>query len=270
MIVPQKSQALLHWFRLYNRFYLRKHFHRVHLDGDLTLLLGDGKTPLLLCVNHSSWWDLLLGVLGDELLSEWDSYAFMDEAQLKRYRFFASLGVIGVDRSSLQGAKECLTFAQGLLQGKQRALWITPQGEFTSNTARPIRFQPGIGAIAQGLGEFSVSTVVFDYDFWTERHPEAFLSFSPPERVRVLPEFDRKAFVQELEQKMERHLDAVRALREQRNPTLFTPLLQSQKGVSILYDLIRSLGALRRGERFLRSHEALSTPQWRERKQNKK
>ena len=121
MIVSPKSPSLLRWFRLYNRHYLRRNFHRVHLHGEPNLLQGDGKTPLLICANHSSWWDLLLGVLGDELLSDWDSYAPMDEVQLRRYRFFASLGVIGVDRSSLQGAKEFIAFAKKLLQEIGRA-----------------------------------------------------------------------------------------------------------------------------------------------------
>ena len=269
MITPHKSEPLLRWFRLYNRHFLRRNFHRVHLDGDLSQLMGDGHTPLLLCVNHSSWWDLLMGVLGDELLDGWDSYAPMDEVQLRRYRFFASLGVIGVDRTSLHGAKEFVAFAQELLHGKQRALWITPQGEFTSNTRRPIHFQPGVGHIAQELGEFYVSTVVFDYEHWSEKRPEAFLSLKPFERITVTSEFDRKAFVHRLEQNMESHLDALQAIREQRNPALFTPLLQNGGGISPVYDVARSITAKWRGEPLVRAHGEVETTPWREMKRPK-
>ena len=62
MIRPRKSPWLERGFYLYNRGFLRANFNRVHLDGDLDSLHGDGNTPLLLCANHSSWWDLLLGM----------------------------------------------------------------------------------------------------------------------------------------------------------------------------------------------------------------
>ncbi len=263
MIRPAKSIWVQRAFRLYNRRYLGRSFHRIHLDGDLTALRGDGQTPLLLCLNHSSWWDLLLGVYLDELMPEWDSYAPMDERQLERYRFFSRLGVIGVDRTSLHGAREFVDYCQELLEGKQRLLCITSQGEFTSNTARPIRFQPGIGAIAGKLSAFSVATVVFDYEFWSEKRPEAFISVRPPQRITVTPAFDRRDFVHTMEQKMADHLDALTSLRQQRDPQLFTPLLGGSGIVSPVYDMLRAGTARLRGETFVQSHSEVVTPPWR-------
>jgi len=264
MIPARKSPWIQRGFRAYNRRYLAKNFHRIHLDGDLAALRGDGETPLLLCINHSSWWDLLLGVMLDELLPGWDAYAPMDEAQLRRYRFFSHLGIIGVDRTSLQGAREFVDYCRELLEGRPRALGITPQGAFTSNSARPIRFQPGIGAIAGSLSCFYVSTVVFDYEFWSEKRPEAFLSVRPLERVTVGPGFDRRAFVHDMERKMEAHLDALTALREQREPARFSTLISSSNRISPVYDVGRALRARLRGESFVRSHGDVVTPHWRE------
>ena len=79
--------------------------------------------------------------------------------------FFARLGIIGVDRTSLAGAKEFIDYASGLLKRRSRALWITPQGAMLSNHARPIRFQPGIGALAEQLGDFYSVTIAFHYEF---------------------------------------------------------------------------------------------------------
>ena len=266
MIPARKSLWIQRGFRAYNRRYLRRSFHRLHLDGDLEALRGDGRTPLLLCINHSSWWDLLLGVALDELLPGWDAYAPMDEVQLRRYPFFSHLGVIGVDRKSLQGAREFVDYCQELLEGRPRALGITAQGEFVSNSARPIRFQPGIGAIAKSLSSFYVSTVVFDYEFWSEKRPEAFLSVRPLERVTVGPDFDRRAFVHGMERKMEDHLDALTALREQRDPTRFSTLISSSDVISPVYDAGRALMARLRGESYAQSHGDVVTPHWREMK----
>jgi len=262
MIRPCKSPWVQRGFRAYNRRLLQRSFHHLYLDGDLTALRGDGETPLLLCVNHSSWWDLLIGLYLDELLPEWDSYAPMDARQLQRYRFFSRLGVIGVDRTSLQGAREFVGYCQELLAGAARALWITPQGEFTSNSVRPIRFQPGIGSIAQALNAFYVSTVVFDYAFWSEKRPEAFISVRPLEYVKVDADFDRRAFVSALERKMEAHLDALTVLRDRRDPARLTPLLSSPGVISPLYDAARTLTARLRGERVARSHGEVVTPPW--------
>jgi len=151
-----------------------------------------------------------------------------------------------------------------LLEGKPCALGITPQGAFTSNSARPIRFQPGIGAIAKSLSRFYVSTVVFDYEFWSEKRPEAFLSVRPPERVTVGPDFDRRAFVHDMERKMEDHLDALTALREQRDPTRFSTLVSRSNGISPVYDAGRALVARLHGESFAQSHGDILTPHWRE------
>lgn len=264
MIRPRKSVWVQRGFRAYNRRFLRRSFHRIHLDGDLTALHGDGRTPLLVCVNHSSWWDLLLGILLDELLPEWDSYAPMDERQLRRYRFFSQLGVIGVDRASLHGAREFVDYCRELLEGQPRALWITPQGEFTSSSVRPVRFLPGIGAVGQALSAFYAATVVFDYEFWAEKRPEAFLSIRPAERIVVGEDFDRRAFIQTMERNMEAHLNALTALRQQRDAEKFVTLLSGSSVVSPVYDTMRALAARLRGERFVRLHEGVTTPRWRE------
>ena len=262
-VLTCKSAWLLRAFQGYNRLLLRHTFHNVHLDGDLAWLRGDGKTPLLLCVSHAAWWDLLLGFAIADLLPEWDSYAAMDSVQLARYPFLSKLGVIGVDRSRLAGVRDFVSTSRELLEAKPRALWITPQGEFASTDLRPVRFQPGIGFIARELSEFYVSTVVMDYEFWSESRPEAFLSLRPLERITSGPDFDRRAFVHSMEGKLESHLDALKSLRLQRDTALFTPLLTGSRASIPIYDTIRALSARLRGERFDPEHGAVKTPKWR-------
>ncbi len=266
MIPPTKSVWLQRAFRVYNRQYLRKSFHCIHFDGDISWLKGDGKTPLLLCANHSSWWDLLLSLQLSDMLPDWDCYGVMDEVQLQRYRFFSRLGVMGVDRTSIRGAREFLKFCQELLQNKPRALFIAPQGNLISNSVRPVNFQPGIGSIAQSLNTFAAATVVFDYEFWSERLPEAFISIRPIEQIQPGVDFSRRKFVRTMECRMEDHLDAFAALRAQRDPSLFRPLLTSSAGISPVYDSMRAISSRLRGEQFVRAHGDIVSPTWNESK----
>jgi hypothetical protein len=173
-----------------------------------------------------------------------------------------------VDRSSLAGVKAFLRYAEELLRGQSRALWITPQGEMVSNLARPIRFQPGIGHLAARLPAGYVTTIALHYEFWDEKTPEAFVSFSsqPPIRLHAVG-FDRRAFVYGLERRLEDQLDTLLELARQRDPTRFQPLLYGQSGISPTYDAIRRLAARLCGERFSPEHSARRTPPWKERKE---
>lgn len=175
MIPARKSPLIEAWFRGYVRRYLRRSFHRVLLLGEPPAM-PDG--PLLVCMNHSSWWDpLLVFWLSRELLS-WDAYGPMDQRQLNRYPILARIGAFGVDRESLQAAREFVRYSDELLRGRRRALWLTAQGAMVSSAARPVRFYSGVASLVQSLGVAHVTTVVLEYEFWDEKRPEAFVSFA--------------------------------------------------------------------------------------------
>jgi len=263
MIPAAKSPFLEKCFRLYTRRYLQRSFHAVHRLGDVPEIASEGRTPLLVCLNHSSWWDVPLGFFAATDLIGWECYGVMDERQLRRYRFFAKLGMIGVDRTGLTGAKEFLGYCERLLRGRRRALWMTPQGEMVSSRTRPIRFQPGLGHLAERLGSFCVTTIALHYEFWGERLPEAFVSLSPVVRIEAAEgDFDRKAFVHAQEQRLEAQLDTLLALVQRRDATAFQPLLQGRAGVSPTYDSLRALSARGQGARFTAEHGAVVTPPW--------
>jgi 1-acyl-sn-glycerol-3-phosphate acyltransferase len=269
MLMPaSKSPLLEQCFVRYTRHYLRRNFCAIHLLGDPPRFTDDGQSPLLVCLNHSSWWDVLLGLYVETELFGWEAYTVMDARQLSRYRFLNRLGVIGVDRSSLAGAKEFLHYAENLLKDRRRALWITPQGAMLSNHQRPIVFQPGVSHLAVHLGDFYLAHVTFHYEFWQDRMPEAFVSISPVEKVRVCRETnDRKAFLHAQEHIQEAQLDALLKHVEQRDPAPFRTLLRGKGGISTTYDMFRATTAKLRGEAFTPEHGQVITPQWKNRRQ---
>ncbi len=265
MIIPaSKTPWLQFLFGQYTRRYLQRNFHAVYRYGPAPDCELTENIPLLVILNHSSWWDVLLGLIAAEDFFSREWYGVMDARQLERYRFFAKLGMIGVDRSSLQGAKEFLAYSEALLKNRPRALWLTPQGEMLSNQRRPVRFQPGIGHLAERLGDFYFTSVVFHYEFWNEKRPEAFLSLSPVERVHCGADFSRRDFVRAGERRLERQLDELLRAVEGRDADCFVPLLRGATGISATYDLIRAAGAKLRGQTFRSEHGEIATPQWKQ------
>ncbi len=250
----------------YVRRYLRRSFHAVHLLGEPPLFDDDGRTPLLVCLNHSSWWDVLLAFHVEREFFGWEQYGVMDERQLQRYRFFANLGMIGVDRTSLAGAREFLDYTERLLRGQRRALWLTPQGAMLSNQQRPFVFQPGLAHLAERLGRFHIARVSLHYEFWDDKLPEAFVSVSSVEMIEADANFRRRDFLHAQEQHLEAELDILLAAARHRDASAFAPLLRSTTGISPTYDMLRALTARLRGRSFASEHSALTTPAWKKRK----
>ena len=265
MLIPaSKSPMLERWFLRYTRGYLQRGLQAVHLFGEAPRFDDDGQTPLVVCMNHSSWWDVLTGFYVEHELFGWEAYTVMDARQLERYRFFRRLGVIGVDRSSIAGAKEFLRYAESLLKGRRRALWITPQGEWVSNHRRPIRFQSGLGHLASQLGSFHLARVTFHYEFWNDRLPEAFVFASAVEKIRVgSGGVDRRSFLREQEQALESQLDSLLSHVEARDSSVFRPMLRGKGGISPTYDTIRAASAKLKRESFAADHGQVITPRWR-------
>lgn len=257
MIPARKSPLIEAWFRGYVRRYLRRSFHRVLLLGEPPAM-PDG--PLLVCMNHSSWWDpLLVFWLSRELLS-WDAYGPMDQRQLNRYPILARIGAFGVDRESLQAAREFVRYSDELLRGRRRALWLTAQGAMVSSAARPVRFYSGVASLVQSLGVAHVTTVVLEYEFWDEKRPEAFVSFATAIPVVAGPGFVRKPFLRELEARMERQMDELAEARRERNASLFRVLLSGETGISPVYDRFRQTCARRARSTHAPEHGAVRTP----------
>jgi 1-acyl-sn-glycerol-3-phosphate acyltransferase len=245
------------WFQSYTRRYLARSFHRVHVHCEEPRLTWEEPLPLLVCMNHSSWWDLLLGYYVGRRLLGWDVYAPMDAAQLRRYRFLRHVGVFGVERGTRDGARRFLRETSELLRGRRRALWLTPQGALLSNDTRPIRFGSGVGRLARSLGEGYLMTVAVQYEFWEEKLPEAFVSLGPLRRFCPATARRPRALVRNLEQEMTARMDALDTRRRARDAALFTTVLQSPVQVSPLYDTVRRLAARMRGEPFSTRHGVL-------------
>ena len=265
--LPEISPRLLALFHRYTRWYLSRHLHALRLSRagrpPRELLSAQGGAasegePLVVYLNHPSWWDPLVGLLlSVELFGGYRSYAPIEASAVERYGFFRRLGFFGVERGTRAGARRFLGTALALLERPGAALWITPEGRFRDPRERPVELEPGLAHLARHLARRMDRGVflplALEYPFWEESAPEALARFGEPVSAADLTG-RLSEITAELAVRLEAAQDALALEARERRPEAFERLLAGRAGVGGVYDLWRSLKARLRGERFEREH----------------
>jgi hypothetical protein len=262
---PQRpSRALLRFFDAYLHFFMRRHFHALRLGGAQhwpgSMQQADGE-PLLICLNHPSWWDPLTAIL----LSRWleaaaDHYAPMDAVAFSRYGILRRLGLFPVEQGTRLGAMQFLRGGAAVLHTVNSVLWVTPQGEFTDARTRPVVLRGGLDALLQRVPRVTVVPLALEYTFWDERLPEALALLGEPLHftaacaaadANVGGPGEKVAAALALTQ------DALARLAARRDPDLFISVLTGGAGTSGIYGVWQRLNARLRGKRFNAEHASL-------------
>jgi 1-acyl-sn-glycerol-3-phosphate acyltransferase len=223
--------SYIHWM-------LRRHFHAVRLSRTGAAPGVDARVPLIVYLNHASWWDPLLALwLGKHCFHGRKLYGPFEAAQIERYSFFRKLGGFGVEQGAV-GARAFLRTSEALLLRPGSMLWLTPQGRFADVRERPARFAPGLGHLACRVKGAVCVPVALEYSFGQERLPEVFVRFGA---CMEASEIGSDAFEAGagLERALESCQDALRDEVCSRNPAAFEVLLDGAGGASLPYDLWR-------------------------------
>lgn len=251
--LPRRSDLLYRWFRWWVRGYLRKHFHAVRLArGTRPDVPPD--LPLIVVLNHPSWWDPLIGVVLAGLFPEHAHYAPMEANALRRYSLFNRLGFYGIDRGTPRGAVDFLRATTAILSQPRSAVWITAQGRFTDPRVRPTLLRPGVGHIARRLDRGLILTLALEYVFWEERLPEALCRFGEPIWIGRDQRLGVSEWVERIQVSLTSAQDALRDAAVRRDPTVFETLIVGKVAIGGIYDLGRRLRAWLLAERFRPEH----------------
>ncbi len=238
--VPSVSRPLLALFRYIVRRYFRRQFHGVRLAGEHHLASISG--PLILYANHSSWWDPMVAYLmAAKLFPRHRHYAPMDAGALTRYAVLRRIGVFPVEMRTARGAAQFLRTGLAILRSGS-VLWVTPQGQFVDPRERPLRFKPGLAALASRMRQCTVLPLAIEYTFWDERLPETLLLIGEP--VHVSGE-SAETVEGRLVSALEKTMDDLKARALTRSPAAFDRTLSfNAAGAGGLYGLTQRLRAL--------------------------
>ncbi len=249
---PKISPLLMRWFLAYAPYFASKHLHSVRVSGEENLPAGDG-LPLVIYMNHPSWWDpMIAAVLARRYFPARQHYAPIDSEALKKYKFFAKLGMFGVEAGSFASHRKFLDIGEQLLQQPNSALWVTAQGRFADPRERPLRLSSGLAHLLARIQTFAVIPAAVEYAFWEERTAEGLIRFGKPMlgNAHLAP----SAWMNSLTDQLARTMDQLAADSIARNTARFTTILSGGAGVGGVYDIWRSFKARLRGQTFHAEH----------------
>jgi hypothetical protein len=180
-------------------------------------------------------------------------YGPIEASQLERYSFFKYLGVFGIEKGTVSGARRFLRVSEAILARDGAMIWLTPQGRFADVRERPSSFASGLAHLALRQPEAVFVPLALEYGFGAERLPEIRLRFGIPMEGAAIGG-DVAQTQARLERSLEETMDALARAVIEKHEDAFETLLSGKGGASLPYDLWRRLKALLRGERPRLNH----------------
>jgi 1-acyl-sn-glycerol-3-phosphate acyltransferase len=141
-------------------------FHTVAGRGLERLRNLPADRPVILFCNHTNWWDGLIIYL-------------LTRQMPHKAVYFTWLGAFSVDLSSPLRSAASLRYAQRLLQKKETAIWIFPQGRICRQN-EPVEIKPGTDYLAQTSPHALLLPVAMRYDFFREDRPNCLIEIGQP------------------------------------------------------------------------------------------
>lgn len=185
MLEAKKSVWFEKVFAVYNRNLFKRRFNSLQVSGLDFLISKRQNFPLLIYVNHSSWWD---GLVAFEIsrAAKLDSYFLMEEKQLENLQLFRKLGAFSVVREKPRQAMKSIVYAADILRkNSNNAVWVFPQGEILPNDIRPLVFYNGLSKIIEKAQNCYAVPLAIRFEFLGEFKPDIFVKIGEPELFKV-------------------------------------------------------------------------------------
>lgn len=251
--LPRRSDWLVRHFLNYVTGYVGKRMHAVRVARSNPLPAAPGG-PLIVVLNHPSWWDPMIGAVVARRLAGRHHFAPIDAKGLAVYPVLGRLGFFGVDIDNASGARGFLRQASAILEDPNGVLWVTAQGTFVDPRARPVRIKRGVGHLIHRLNHVTIWTMALEYPFWNERTPEALIGFGPPILVESGSSLTPSDWTARIEQNLEASQNQLAEAAISRDPALFDTILGGKAGVGGMYGLWQRFKAVVQGKAFVAEH----------------
>lgn len=211
MLTAKKNILFENLFAFYHHNLIRRKFNSYQINGLNTLFKRNKSLPLIIFLNHSSWWDGLIAFEISHNL-KLESFIMMDEKQLKKLFLFRLLGAFSINKENPRQARNSLEYAVKILKKNNRhVLWIFPQGEILPNDKRPIYFYNGLSKIVQKFGtKIQMLPIAIRYEFTGNFKPEIFVKIGEIELFSVDNNFSGKKLTEKLSLELTKVLDSLK------------------------------------------------------------
>ena len=216
--------------------------------------------PLIVFMNHPSWNDpMIISFLTHLFFPEREAYGPIHAEALQGYGFLARTGLYPVDASSPASTRQFLRTSAAILDRKGTVLWITAQGKFSDVRERPVRFEPGLGAVLHGWSSgVAAFPLAVEYAFGEEAFPEVFVSFGP--RVKAPNPEGVNDWTAVCEKALQEAQDRLAGAVIERDLSQFKTILGGASGVGGAYGWWQRLKCALQGRSFDSRHASLTSP----------
>lgn len=180
-MVPRPTRFNLAIYLLFTRLCSIRHFQSLRIANLERMPENGGEGPLVVFINHASWWDPLpILLLQLKLMPERVAYAPSDAEGLRKASSLRRVGSFPVATGTLSGTKTFIRDCRHVLSIPDAVLFVTPQGEFTDARMRPLKLRRGLAALLAKMDHVTVLPLAVEYTFWGDAKPEILASWGEP------------------------------------------------------------------------------------------
>lgn len=170
---PAHNMFIYNFLKLYTLWKIRRNFREVSVSGAFI----EKDLPILLIVNHFSWWDGFWAMYLNLKLFHRRFYFMMLEEELRKNIFLNKSGGYSIKRRS-RSVIETIDLTAELLGDKRNIVLLFPQGEIRSLYTRRIIFENGVDHILNRVKkDVQILFLVNLVDYFSGQKPGLYMYF---------------------------------------------------------------------------------------------
>ncbi len=176
---------------------VEKTFYSIHIKNKDYFRMKNPKYATLIYGSHSCFWD---GSVAYYICKKvFDANLYMMIQELYKLPLLSRIGGFSIETSSASEAIKSIDYAANLLNDKNNAIWMFPQGRVMPPDYRPIKFKSGLSNICTKLKGVNLIPVSAKYTYVRQTKPEVFIEVGEPITVENTIS-NKRAYTRQLEE----------------------------------------------------------------------
>ena len=183
---------------------VKARFHSLMYKGLDNLENRDKTKATIFYVNHSNWWDGIIGYTVVRRVLKGKLRLMIEE--MNRFPLFQYIGCFPINKKTAQDAMKSLKYAATTLNAPDIYFWLFAEGIIRPPRNKNKKFQTGIAYLIENAikqyGGINIAPISVDYSFLRQDKPEVIIEIG---KVQTFYEFkqDRKEFCANLSKSFE-------------------------------------------------------------------